>query len=76
MSARGLSFVEDWIQKNVTAGEREGDAARTAVLADRCRQEAAGQGIAEDELESEYGSLETVIYGAIVHLTAPGMPGD
>jgi hypothetical protein len=44
MSARGLSFLENWIQKNVTATDRGGDNMRALVLANHCTAEAAVKG--------------------------------
>jgi hypothetical protein len=76
MSARGIEFLENWIQENVTAADRRGDSMRAMVLADRCRADAAAHGFAIDNVELECGSVERFIYEAMAHLKDPGVPGN
>ena len=76
MSARGVDFLEDWIQKNVTAGGPPDDPLSASVLAMRCIVEAAAEGITLEELKPDSGSVESHIAEAMVHLAEPGTPGD
>ena len=70
-----MDFLEGWIQRNVTDGDRHGDSIRAVVLADRCRADAAALGIKRDDMEPEGGSVESIIYEAMLHLDEPGTPG-
>ena len=72
MSGRGIEFLEEWIQTNVTQADRGGDSIRAMVLADKCRADAATQGLKRDDMESEWGGVETIIYEAMGHLDEPG----
>jgi hypothetical protein len=65
MSGRGIDFLEDWVHKNVTDDDRHGDRLRAAELANRCKAEAAIHGITMDDMEPEWGSVETIIYEAM-----------
>ena len=76
MSGRGIDFLENWIQKNVTAGVLSDDPLRASELARRCILEAAAEGITLEEIKPDTGSLESHIFDAMVHLDEPGTPGD
>lgn len=76
MSGRGIDFLENWIQKNVTAGDLSTDPLRASNLAMRCILEAGAEGIPLEELKPDSGSLESYINDAMVHLAEPGTPGD
>jgi hypothetical protein len=76
MSERGISFLENWIQKNVTAAVLSDDPLRASELAKRCILEAAAEGITLEEIKPDTGSVESHIAEAMVHLNAPGTPGD
>ena len=76
MSARGANFLENWIEKNVTAAGPSDDPLRASDLAMRCIIEAAAEGITLEEIKPDSGSLESHIFDAMVHLALPGTPGD
>jgi hypothetical protein len=61
MSGRGIDFLENWIQQNVTEADKGGDAIGV-VLADKCREDAAAQGITVDDMEPEFGTVKKIIY--------------
>lgn len=65
MSGKGIDFLEDWVNRNVTDDFRHGDRLQAKALADRCIAEAANAGIAIDDMEPEWGSVETIIYEAM-----------
>jgi hypothetical protein len=76
MTARGLEFLENWIQKNVTSGEIPDDPLHASALANRCIADAAAEGLTLEEIKPDSGSVESHIFDAIVHLAEPGTPGD
>lgn len=76
MSRRGMEFLENWIQTNVTDADKHGTRERAKELAERCVLEAAVFEISLDDLEPKWGSIETIIYEAMVHLNESGTPGD
>ena len=76
MSGRGIDFLENWIQQNVTAKQKGGDNMRASVLASHCIAEATAQGLTLDEIVPEEGSVESIISEAIARLAEPGTPGD
>jgi hypothetical protein len=76
MTARGVDFIENWIQQNVTDADKNGSHARAKELAQRCVAEAAVLEISLDDLEPKWGGIEAIIYEAMAHLAEPGMPGD
>ena len=76
MSAKGVDFLENWIQKNVTAGAPSDDPLSASVLAMRCIAEAAAEGLTLEEIKPDTGSVESQISEAMVHLKEPGTPGD
>ena len=51
MSERALAFVEEWVSDHVRAEDKSGDEqARASTPADRCRADAAAQGISASEI--------------------------
>ena len=76
MSAKGVDFLELWIERNVTALNPSDDPLRASELARRCIVEAAAQGITLEEIKPETGSLESHIHEVMAHLAEPGKPGD
>ena len=75
MSERGIDFLENWIQKNVTPAPLSDDPLRASNLATRCILEAAAEGITLEEIKPDTGSVESHIAEAMVHMTEPGAPG-
>jgi hypothetical protein len=67
MSARGVDFLENWIDGNVTEADKYGSHERAKVLAAKCLAEAKALGITSDNMELEPGSLEKMIYEAMHH---------
>ena len=61
MSGRGIDFLENWIQRNVTEADKKGSLERARELADRCIAEAAANGFTIDDMEPEWGSVEIII---------------
>ena len=76
MSARGVNFLENWIEKNVTAGPPPDDPLRASAVAMRCIAEAAAEGLTLEEIKPDSGSVESHISEAMVHAGEPGTPGD
>ena len=76
MTARGIEFLENWIERNVTAGGPPDDPLSASVIAMRCIVEAAAEGITLEELKPDSGSVESHIAEAMVHRAEPGTPGD
>lgn len=62
MSGRGIDFLENWVQQHVTEADKKGSSERAGQLADICVAEAAAIGIRIDDMEPEWGSVETIIY--------------
>ena len=75
MSRRGVDYLENWIRKNVTVGASPDDPLRASVLAKRCMDEAAAEGITLEEIKPDTGSVESHIADAMAKLTKPGTPG-
>lgn len=71
MTARGIEFLENWIEKNVTALNPSDDPMRASNLAARCIAQAAGEGLTLEEIKPDTGSLESHIHDAMVHLAEP-----
>jgi hypothetical protein len=65
MSGKGIDFLEDWINRNVTEDYRQGYRFRAKAFADHCIADAAAAGIIIDDLIPEWGSVETIIYEAM-----------
>ena len=73
MSAKGVDFLELWIERNVlprAAGEDQSE-----QLALKLANDAAAEGLKFEELEID-GDAQTYIRDIIVHVGEPGMPGD
>ncbi len=65
MTARGMNFLKEWIDCNITDSDRPGSRELATILAARCRGEAASKGIGLAELEPEFVTVEMVIYEAM-----------
>lgn len=76
MSVRGVEFLEDWIQQNVTARDVSDDPLRASNLAMRCILDATTLGFTLEEIKPDSGSLESHIAEAMAHLAEAGTPGD
>jgi hypothetical protein len=67
MSVRGVNFLENWIDGNVTEADKYGSRERAKELAAQMEADGKAQGIMFDDMESKFGSLETIIYEAMHH---------
>ena len=76
MTARGIEFLENWIEKNVTAGGPPDDPLTASILATRCIAEAAAEGFTLEDIKPDTGSVESHIADAMVHPAHPGTPSD
>lgn len=74
MTARGVDFLEGWIERNVMSPSTDRDhALRLAMKLD---SDAAAEGLTFRDLEIERGAAEAYIRDIIVHIGEPGTPGD
>lgn len=53
MSGRGIDFLENWVNKNVTTADRKGSQDRATELAAQCYADASALGITMDDMEPE-----------------------
>ena len=67
MSARGIDFLESWIDGNVTEADKYGSHERAEELTVKCLAEAKAMGITADNMGSEPDSLEKMIYESMHH---------
>jgi hypothetical protein len=67
MSARGVDFLENWIDGSVTEADKYGSLERAKALAAKCVAEAKALGITIDDMNVERDRLETIIYEAMHH---------
>jgi hypothetical protein len=74
MTARGVEFLQNWIEKNVSAADR--GTARASELATECILEAVSQGILVAHMEEGGPNVATLIMEAMIHLEEAGTPGD
>jgi hypothetical protein len=51
MSGRGIDFLENWVQHNVTEADKKGSRERAKEHADTCIAQAAAIGITIDDME-------------------------
>lgn len=65
MSERGITFLENWINTNITDNDRKRGRDRAKELAAFCLVDAALLGITIDDMEPEWGSLGDIIYDAM-----------
>jgi hypothetical protein len=66
MSERALAFVEEWVSDHVRAEGKSGDEqARARARADRCRADAATDGITANEIGDAIDDLTAFMIGAI-----------
>ena len=74
MTARGVDWLEVWIDSNVPA--RPGNWVEALALAQKLRAEAAAEGFMLEDLNLNEEELGKYIFDAMVHLDEPGTPGD
>ena len=67
MSARGVNFLENWIDGNVTEADKYDSLDRAKQLAVKCLADAKALGITIDDMDLEPGSLDTMIYETMHH---------
>ena len=67
MTARVKDFLETWIDGNVTEADKYGSHERAKELAAQLEADAKAQGIALDNIEPKFGSLEAIIYEHMHH---------
>ena len=60
MTARGVDFLEKWIQKNVRAGGPPDDPLTATVLATRCIAEAAAEGFTLEDIKPDTGAWKAI----------------
>ena len=66
MSAEGLTFVNRWIDENITADWYRRDDDESALrLAGQCASDAFANGVERQEILEEVGSIEGVIRRAL-----------
>ncbi len=74
MSAKGVDFLELWIERNVLP--RSADRDQALRLAMKLESDAAAENLTLEDLEIPSGEVETYIRDIIVHVGEPGTPGD
>ena len=67
MTARGVEYLENWIDGNVTEADKYGSHERAKELAVQFEADAKAQGITLDDIGPQFGSLEAIIYEAMHH---------
>ena len=67
MTARGIDFLENWIEGNVGEADKYGSHGRARKLAAKCAAEANALGVSIDAMEHDQGSLEKMIYEVMHH---------
>lgn len=72
MTAQGVDFLDQWVQKNVTANDT--GQARAAILTAQCILQATEQGIHFSHLEIEKVELERMIEEVAAHLAQIARP--
>lgn len=65
MTDKGQTFLDSWIEQNVSYLDVGGDYLRAIVLAEKCVGEAATLGIALTELDPNAMSLEKIMHDAM-----------
>jgi hypothetical protein len=55
MSGRGIDFLENWINRNVTEADKYGSHERAKELAAQLTADAKSQELTLDDLEPEFG---------------------
>ena len=67
MSGRGVDFLSDWLDRNVTMPDRNASPEKAKELAAHCIADAANLGITIDDMEPEFGTVETIIYESMLN---------
>lgn len=65
MTDKGQTFLDTWINRNVSYLDVGGDYLRAIVLAERCIGEAATLGITLNELDPTAMSMEKIMHDAM-----------
>lgn len=74
MNARSVNFFELWIERNVLPRSADRDQALRLTM--KLKSDAAVENLTLEDLEIQPGEAETFIRDIIVHVGAPGTPGD
>ena len=74
MSAKGVDFLELWIERNVLP--RSADRDQALRLAMKLESDAAAEHLTLQDLEIPSGEVEKYIRDIIVHVGEPGTPSD
>ena len=74
MSARGIAFLQLWLERNVLTLALDRDQAPR--LAHKLVSDAIEEGFEINDLEIKSGEVEDYIRDIIVHVGEPGMAGD
>ncbi|AZO54882.1 DUF768 domain-containing protein [Mesorhizobium sp. M8A.F.Ca.ET.057.01.1.1] len=72
MSARGINFLDQWIQNNVPENAKA-DAVSIHDLTHKLFSDAKAVGIRRDEIDDEVDSLYRTLVDWIVHSHDPGL---
>ena len=68
MSTRGVDFMHEWVDENITDGWRPASREFVATLFSLCLAAAAAQGITMRDIEEELGTdVRTIIYEALMN---------
>ncbi|HEX7110120.1 MAG TPA: hypothetical protein VF224_12855 [Aestuariivirga sp.] len=67
MSGRGVDFLKNWIDGNVTEADKYAGHDRAKELVVKCVGEAKAAGLTLADMGLEPGELETMIYEAMHH---------
>ena len=74
MIAKGVDFLELWIERNVLP--RSADRDQALRLAMKLESDATAEGLTLQTLRFSQASVESYIRDIIVHVGEPGTPGD
>jgi hypothetical protein len=74
MTARGVDFLELWVERNVLPRSDDRDQALRLTM--KLDADAVAEGLTFGDLEIERGAAEAYIRDIIVHVGEPGALGD
>lgn len=75
MTARGIEYLNDWVEENVPPLPVTGDVLIRA-LAQKLRDDSGKAGFTIADMEIEGSQVEQFIRETITHVAEPGTPGD
>jgi hypothetical protein len=75
MTARGIEYLNEWVEENVPPLPVTGDVLIRA-LAQKLRDDSSEAGFTITEMEIEGSQVEQFIRETITHVAEPGTPGD